>query len=214
MKLFKRKSQPSAASTDEFAHITISEHTIDGIHFRVISNPAELPYLRMSGYYLALADIARKVTTADLFAFVDEAKDALNKQNLADLGFYLNALEANLTLYTSFYPIFDLGTCMILLDGEPMAEIPAKFNDRKMKHCEASDEIKAFFLKTSLDSFQNSSDVSETSQIMTFLQGTEHQRTTGMFLESIETMRGRLSPTDLIKRRSGFAKSPASSTKE
>lgn len=196
---FRRKAQDDSA----FKHIKITHHKIGGVNFRCIEEPNEMPRLRMCGYYLALFDLGRKASTGDLFAFVDACKQAINKNQIADLGFYVNALEANLTLYTSFYPLFDMATCMILLDGEPMKEVPQKFNDEKLRLCKTNEDIKAFFFARPMTSLQSFNKDLDLSQAVTFLESKEHQITTETFLDAIDHLNGRTSPTDLIMKHYG-----------
>lgn len=198
--LFRKK--PSGP----FAHIKIEHHTIVGHHFRVILEPLEMPFLRQASYYVSLLDFQRKASTGDLLAFCDEMKKAINTNNIADAGFYVRALEANLILYVSFYPIYDMATTFILIDDEPLDEIPASFNEKKLKLIQ-NDEIKAFFLGKTLASLRSFNNDLEISQITQYIETQEHQLTTETFLDAIDNLKSRKSLTDLIKKHSGSHKS-------
>lgn len=189
-----------------FAHIKLEHHTIAGTHFRVVQEPLEMPYLRQMAYYIALLDFNRKASTADMLAFCDGMKAALNAKDIAKAGFYAHALEANLILYVSFFPIFDMATTFILLDDEPFEEIPQVFNDKKLALIK-NDEIKAFFLSKTLASLQHFNKDLEISQITQYIETQEHKITTETFLDAIETLKGRKSLTDLIKKHSASHKS-------
>jgi len=194
-----------------FQHIQIEVKQIAGHTFRVIKEPLELPYLRMAGYYMALYDMGRKASTADLMAFVDEMKKALNTGNIADAGFLINALDANLQLYTSFSPIFDMASCLILVDDEPFEEIPMKFHQLKDKLCRENEEVMSFFLSTTLASFQSMNKDLDITQIQTYLSAQEHRITTETFLDAIDTLRKRTSPSDLIRKHYSYPRSAESS---
>lgn len=123
---------------------------INGHRFYYV-RPELLPVIRKKGYQRALTECEWGTTRGDLDAFIEVLREAINKADLVSAGALINYFDEYRLGFTPKKVLIKLATNFILIDGEPLAEMPQKYTELKWRLCENNKSVEDFFLSSSLN---------------------------------------------------------------
>jgi len=154
--------------------------------FYVCKNPLTLPVRRQLNLQVVLNDMELNVTNHQLDAFQEMMHDLLQKGNVPEARRAVDSLKAYRELYTTNELMFRLANCITLMAGEPWNDFHPDYTEKKRKLYENNQNVKAFFLRTSLASLKILIASSTNINVVDYLNSTSTKIIERIFLSLIE----------------------------
>ena len=151
MKIMQRWKKPPAAKeieqqpkTPYELELAYSSETVKAYKFK---NPLYLPKCRFSALGQALNDAQLNMTKDDADRYFEGMKDAANNSRWSDVMTMINAMQFYMSQHTTTKTLLEIGSALIVLEGEPIDKIDQAWMERKSDIFYKDADFRGFFLR-------------------------------------------------------------------